>query len=46
MPPPEPSYFTTASSEYSKSTEAQEKDIKTNLMKMIEALKREMNKSL
>lgn len=32
-PPPEPSYLTTASPEYSKTAETQEKDPKTNFMK-------------
>ena len=43
---PEPSYPTTASPEYSDITEAQENDLKSNLMKMTDAFKEEMSKSL
>jgi hypothetical protein len=46
MGPPEPSYGTTASPGYSNTAEAQENDLKSNLMKMIEAFKEKMNKSL
>jgi hypothetical protein len=42
----EPSYPTTAGSEYSNIAEAQEKDPKTAFMSMIEVFKEEMNKSL
>jgi hypothetical protein len=45
MSPLEPSYPTTASPEYPKIAEAQENDLKTNFMKLIEVLKAEMNKS-
>lgn len=45
MPPPEPSYPTSASPKYCNTTEAQEKDVKTNLMKIIELHKEEMDKS-
>jgi hypothetical protein len=43
--PLEPSYPATAGSEYSNIAEAQEKDIKTAFMNMIEVFKDEMNKS-
>lgn len=43
MSPPELSYHTTASPEYSNITETQENDLKTNFMKMIEVLKEKMN---
>jgi len=36
--PSEPSYSTIASPEYSNTAEAQENDLKSNLMKMLEAL--------
>lgn len=39
MSPPESTHPTTASSEYSNTTEAQEKDLKSKIMKMIEVLK-------
>ena len=39
MAPPELSYPTTASPGYSNIAEAQENDLKTNFMKMIEVLK-------
>ena len=42
----EPSYPTTAGTEYSNIAEAQEKDPKTAFMSMIEVFKEEMNKSL
>jgi hypothetical protein len=45
MPPPEPSYPTTASPGYSSTAEAQENDLKLNFLKAREALKEEMNKS-
>ena len=41
----EPSCPTTAGPEYPSITEAQEKDLKTNYMKIIEVLKEEMDKS-
>ena len=44
MSSPDPSYPTIASPKYSNTTEAQENDLETNLMKMIEVLKEEMNK--
>lgn len=43
MSPPEPSYPTTASPEYSNTAEAQEDDLKPNSMKAIEDLKEETN---
>lgn len=43
---PEPSYSTTAGFKYFNTAEAQGKDPKTNLMKVIEVLKEEINKSL
>jgi hypothetical protein len=42
--PPEPNYPMTSSSEYFNIAEAQENDLKAIFMKMIEVLKREMNK--
>lgn len=45
MSSPELSYPTTENPEYSKITEAHEKDLKTNLMEMIEFLKEEVNRS-
>ena len=42
----EHSYPTTASPGYPSTAEAQENDLKSNLIKMIEAFKEEMNKSL
>ena len=42
----EASYPMTASPGYPNTVEAQENDLKSNLMKMIEAFKGEMNKSL
>jgi hypothetical protein len=44
--PSEHSYPTTASPGYPNRPEAQENDLKSNLIKMIEAFKEEMNKSL
>lgn len=46
MTPLEPSYPTTEGPEYSHITEVQEKDVKTNYVKMIKFLKEEINKSL
>ena len=46
MSPLEDSYPTTAVHEYSKIAKVQEKDLKTNCMKMIEVLQEEMNKCL
>lgn len=46
MAAPESSQLTTASSGYSNAAEIQVNDLKTNFMKMIEALKEQMNKSL
>lgn len=46
MPPPEPSYSISASPKYCNTAETQEKDLKTNLMKIIELHKEEINKSL
>lgn len=46
MEPPKPSYPTIASSKYSNTAKAQENNIRSNLVKMIEALKEEMNKYL
>lgn len=46
MSPPDLSYLTTASPEYSNTAEAQTKDVKSNYMKIIEFLKEEVNKSL
>lgn len=45
MAPPKSSYPTTASPGYSNIDEAQENDLKSNLMKMIESLEVEINKS-
>jgi predicted double-glycine peptidase len=42
----EHSYPTTTSPGYPNTTEAQENDLKSNLIKMIEAIKEEINKSL
>lgn len=44
--PQEPSYPTTGRPEYCNTTEAQEKDLKRNFMKMIDILKEGVNKSL
>jgi hypothetical protein len=46
MTPSEYSYPTTASPGYPDTTETQENHLKSNLIKMIEAFKEEMNKSL
>ena len=46
MTPSEHSYPTTASPGYPNTTEAQENDLKSNLIKMTEAFKEMMNKSL
>ena len=46
MAPPKPSYSPTASPRYPKETEAQEEDLKSNLIKMIEAFKEDMIKTL
>lgn len=43
MIPPKHSYFTIASSGYPNATETQEKDLKSNLTRMIEVFKGEMN---
>lgn len=45
MAPPEHSYTTTASPGYPNTTEAEENDVKANLIKIIETFKEEMNKS-
>ena len=45
MATPEPSYPTTASPGYFSIVEAQENDFKSNLVKVIDAFKEEMNKS-
>ena len=45
MTPLEPSYPTTASPGYFSIVEAQENDFKSNLVKVIDAFKEEMNKS-
>lgn len=42
----EPRYHITARSGYSKTVETQENDLKSSLIKMTEALKEHMNKSL
>ena len=46
MSPLEATYPTTVNPEYSSTAEAQENDLKTNFMKIIEVLKQEINKSL
>ena len=46
MSPAEANNLTTASPEYFNIAEAQENNLKTNFMMMIEILKDEMNKSL
>jgi hypothetical protein len=46
MTPSKHSYPTTASLRYPNTAEAQENDIKSNLIKMIEAFKDEINKPL
>ena len=45
MTPSKHSYPTTASLRYPNTAEAQENDLKSNLIKMIEAFKEEINKS-
>jgi hypothetical protein len=44
--PPEPSYVTAASPEYSINAEAQDNLLKTNFLRVIKVLKEEMNKSV
>ena len=44
--PPEPTYPAIASPEYSNPVKALEDDLKSNLVKIIEAFKKEMNESL
>ena len=46
MAPSELSYPTTASPEYCNTNKTQENDLKSNFIKMNEAFKEEMNKSL
>jgi len=46
MTPSEHSYHTTASQEYSNTTEAQANYLKSNLLKMIDDFEKKMNKSL
>ena len=46
MSPLESSYSITAGPEYSKVAEAEDKDLKTKYMKVVEVLDKEMNKSL
>jgi hypothetical protein len=46
MSPPEPSYPTTASPMYPNTHEEQENDLKSNLIKMAEAFKEDIKKSL
>ena len=46
MASPECSYHTTAGTGNPNTTKAQENDLKSNLIKMIEAFKEEVNKSL
>ena len=46
MIPSEPSYPTIASAGYFDTAEVQDDDLKSNLMKTLEALKEEINKSL
>ena len=46
MEPPKPSYSITANPGYSNKHEVQEDDLKSNLIKMIEVFKEEMNKPL
>ena len=45
MSPPKPRNPTIASPDYFNTAEAQENDLKTNFMKMINVLKEKMNKS-
>ena len=46
MSPPELSYHTTASPEYSNITETQENDLKTDIIKIIEVLREKRNTPL
>jgi hypothetical protein len=46
MTPTEPSYPTTASPEYPNTPESQESNFKSNLIKMTEVFKEEINKAL
>ena len=46
MIPPKPSYLATTNPGYPNETEAQEDNLKSNLIKMLEAFKEDMNKSL
>lgn len=46
MAPPEPSYAMSARPEYFNVAEAQENNLKTHLIKMIEVLKEKMKKIL
>jgi hypothetical protein len=46
MSPQKPSNITTANHEYCNITETQEKDLKIPLIKMIDVLQNEINKSL
>jgi hypothetical protein len=46
MAPPEPSYPATTNPGYSNDTESPEEDLKSNLIKMIEAFKEDMIKTL
>lgn len=43
---PEPSYHTRTSPEYSNTADAQGKDLKTHIKKLIEVLKEKINKSI
>ena len=43
MAPPEPSYSGTTNPQYPNETEAQDEDLKSTLIKLIEALKKDMN---
>lgn len=46
MAPPEHNYPSTANARYPKETEAQEEDLKSNLINIIEVFKEDMDKSL
>ena len=46
MEPPEPSYSATSNPRYPNEADAQEEDLKYNLIRAIEDFKRSMNKSL
>jgi hypothetical protein len=46
MAPPEPRYPPTARPVYPSRAQAQEDDLESNLIKMIEVFKKEMNESL